>query len=51
MLSTVALGIAIIGPEGGSARTLVAADVATTTVVAALDLLLEPETLTATLRS
>lgn len=51
MLSTAALGIAIIGPEGASARTLVAADVVTTTVAAALDLLLEPETLTATLRS
>lgn len=50
MLTTVALGIAVIGPEGASAQTLAAADVATTTIAHALDLLLEPQTLTATLR-
>lgn len=51
MLTTVALGIAVIGPEGASARALAAADVASTSIAHALDLLLEPETLTATLRS
>jgi len=51
MLTTVALGVAVIGPEGASAATLAAADVVTTTITDALDLLLEPEALTATLRS
>src|SRR5262245_49841608 len=50
MLSAVGLGIAIIGPEAVSARTPVAAAVATTTVADALELILEPATLTATLR-
>lgn len=51
MLTTAALGIAILGPEGASPRTLLAADVACRTVTDALDLLLDPRLLTATLRT
>jgi len=45
-----ALRIAVIGPEGASVQALRAADVAVTAIVAALDLLLHPQRLTATLR-
>ena len=51
MLTTVALGIAVLGPEGASPRTLAAADIATGTIVDALGLLMEPKAMTATLRT
>jgi soluble P-type ATPase len=51
MLRAVALGIAVLGPEGAAPRTLAAAEVLTASVLDALDLLLAPKTLTATLRA
>ena len=51
MLERAALGIAVIGPEGASGRALAAADVVCRSVVEALDLLLDPRLLVATLRS
>lgn len=51
MLRTVALGIAVLGPEGTARQTLLAADLVVPTILAALDLLLEPQALAATLRS
>jgi P-type E1-E2 ATPase len=50
MLEAAALGIAVIGPEGASARALAVADVVSGSVVAALDLLCDAQALTATLR-
>jgi soluble P-type ATPase len=50
MLMDVALGIAVLGPEGTSHAAIVAADVLCPSVQVALDLLLEPEALIATLR-
>ncbi len=50
VLRAVALGIAVIGPEGASPRTLAAADIVCATITDALDLLLDPRTLVATLR-
>lgn len=50
MLTEAALGIAVIGPEGASSAALVAADIVTATILAALDLLAEPRALAATLR-
>lgn len=50
VLRTVALGIAVIGPEGASAQTLAAADVVCTSITDALGLLLDPRTPAATLR-
>lgn len=50
MLSAVALGIAILGPEGASPRTLMTADLVCPSVLTALDLLSEPRALAATLR-
>lgn len=50
VLRTAALGIAVIGPEGASPRALAAADVVCASVTDALDLLLDPRALTATLR-
>jgi soluble P-type ATPase len=50
VLQTVALGIAVIGPEGASTQALTAADVVCTSITGALDLLLDPRTLAATLR-
>jgi len=49
-LEAAALGIAVIGPEGASAVAIRAADVVCGSIVDALDLLLEPRALTATLR-
>lgn len=49
-LTEAALGIVVIGPEGASARALQAADCVCTDIVTALDLLLEPQALSATLR-
>lgn len=51
MLAEAALGIAVVGPEGASAAALAAADVVTGSILAALDLLLEPTALAATLRA
>jgi len=50
MLATVALGIGVLGPEGAAPQTLAAADVVTASAQDALDLLLEPRALAATLR-
>jgi P-type E1-E2 ATPase len=50
MLTAVRLGIAVLGPEGASAEALHAADVVCPTILAALDLLLDPRALAATLR-
>lgn len=51
MLTASALGIAVILAEGASAVSLAAADVVCTGIVSALELLLNPLRLTATLRS
>lgn len=50
MLQTAAVGIAVIGREGASAEAIAAADVVVTHVSDALDLLLMPRRLVATLR-
>jgi len=51
MLEVAALGIAVVGPEGTAGVTLRAADVVVPDIGAALDLLLRPRRLIATLRS
>ncbi|HET58295.1 MAG TPA: ATPase P [Deltaproteobacteria bacterium] len=51
MLQEAALGIAVLQEEGCAVEALLAADIVTTSVVDALDLLLHPLRLTATLRS
>lgn len=51
MLKAAAVGIALIQREGGSAQSIVSADVVCTNVIDALDLLLNPKRLIATLRS
>jgi soluble P-type ATPase len=50
MLKEAALGIAVNGPEGCAREALLAADILAPDIRAALDLLLEPERLVATLR-
>jgi len=50
MLEAAALGIAVIGPEGSSGAALAAADVVCGSILDALDLLLDPLALAATLR-
>ena len=50
MLNAAALGIAVVGPEGAAADTLIAADVVAPDILAALDLLANPQRLVATLR-
>jgi P-type E1-E2 ATPase len=50
MLREAALGICVIGGEGAAAATVTAADVVCRSVANALDLLLQPRRLTATLR-
>lgn len=50
VLGAAALGFAVIGPEGASSAALRAADVVCPSVADALDLMLEPRTLSATLR-
>jgi soluble P-type ATPase len=50
VLEAAALGFAVIGPEGASSAALRAADVVCMSAVDALDLLLEPRALSATLR-
>jgi soluble P-type ATPase len=51
MLRAAALGIALVQREGGAAETLAAADVVSTSILDALDLLLLPRRMVATLRS
>jgi soluble P-type ATPase len=51
MLKKSVLGIAVIQEEGGAVETLLFADIATRSILDALDLLLHPLRLTATLRS
>lgn len=51
MLVDAALGIAVIGPEGASTEAVRAADVVTMSINDALDLLIYPDRLKATLRS
>jgi P-type E1-E2 ATPase len=50
MLAEAALGVAVLGPEGASPLALAAADVVTSSIEDALDLLLIPGRLKATLR-
>lgn len=50
MLSEAALGIVVLGPEGTSTRALAAADLVVADIHCALQLLLSPARLTATLR-
>jgi P-type E1-E2 ATPase len=50
MLKVAALGIAVVGPEGASAAVLGTADVVTRSILDALDLLIIPRRLVATLR-
>lgn len=50
MLAAAALGLAVIGPEGAHRAVLAAADVVLHSIVDALNLLLEPRALVATLR-
>ena len=51
MLKAAAVGIAVIQAEGGAVETFSSADVATSTILDAFELLLNPKRLTATLRS
>ena len=51
VLEAAALGFAIIGPEGASAAALRSADIVCATATDALDLLLDPKALSATLRT
>jgi P-type E1-E2 ATPase len=51
MLRESALGICVLGPEGAATEALLAADVLAPTIQAALDLLLHPQRLVATLRT
>ncbi len=50
MLTEAAIGIAVIGPEGASAKALAAADVVAPGITFALDCILNPLRLVATLR-
>jgi soluble P-type ATPase len=50
MLAAAALSIAVIGPEGAAPETLAAAQIVAPDIRAALDLLLRPKRLVATLR-
>jgi len=51
MLKEAALGIAVLQAEGAAAEAVIAADVVVSSILDALDLLLHPLRLTATLRS
>ncbi len=51
MLKEAALGIAVILEEGAAAETLFAADIVCTNIISALEMLVNPLRLTATLRS
>ncbi len=50
MLREAALGIAVVGPEGAAAKALLAADIVVESPTDALDLLLHPKRIVATLR-
>lgn len=50
MLKEAAIGIAVVGPEGASTAAVQSADVVTRSISEALDLLLNPRRLVATLR-
>jgi len=50
MLRSAAVGIVVMGLEGASSAALAASDIATTNILDALDLLLHPKRLVATLR-
>ena len=50
VLEAAALGLAVLGPEGASAAALRSADVVCASAADALDLLLDPQALSATLR-
>lgn len=50
MLREASLGIAVLGPEGLALDTLTAADLVASDILAALDLLADPDRLVATLR-
>lgn len=50
MLRASAIGIAVLGPEGLATEALLASDVLTNSILEALDLLLSPRRLAATLR-
>ena len=50
MLAVAALGIVVLQEEGAAVKSLLAADVAAPDILAALDLLLQPKRLVATLR-
>lgn len=50
MLEHAALGVAVVGPEGAAVETLVKAKVVVSDIRAALEMLLHPKRLTATLR-
>ena len=51
VLEAAALGLAVLGPEGASAAALRSADVVCASAADALDLLLDPKALSATLRA
>jgi soluble P-type ATPase len=51
MLAAAGVGVALVQAEGGAAETIAAADVVTTSIIDALDLLRFPTRLVATLRS
>jgi len=51
MMSSAAVGVCVIGPEGASRATLEAADVVVTSIIDALALFAEPKRLVATLRT
>jgi len=51
MLEESAIGICVVGPEGACGAALLAADVVVTDICLALDLLLKPQRLAATLRT
>ncbi|MBN1630994.1 MAG: HAD family hydrolase [Thermoleophilia bacterium] len=51
MLQESAIGICVVGPEGACGAALVAADVVVTDICLALDLLLHPRRIAATLRA
>lgn len=50
MLEAAALGIAVVGPEGAAGAAIRAADIVCSSILAALDLLLDDRVLVATLR-
>ncbi|NPA90546.1 MAG: HAD hydrolase family protein [Chloroflexi bacterium] len=50
MLRAAALGIAVLGPEGAAADALQAADIVAPNIIVALELLLNPRRIVATLR-